>query len=339
MSVHERWVIDSIPTASLTQEHFVWETSQPAPLGDGEVRVATLYISLDPTNRVWFLDESYLPPLAKGDVMRAAGLGEVVESNNDAFPVGTRVQGLLGWQNLYTSDGSDLLVLPDLPGVPLSAHFGLLGHIGLAAYYGICSIGKVQEGETVLISAGAGAVGVLAGQIAKNLGADVVGVVGSDVKRDLLTSEYRFDAAVNYKQADFTARLADATPNGVDLYFDNVGGMILDTAIGRLNDFSRIVACGMIAEYNLPEERHVFMNLSQLVSKRVHLQGFIVLDHLEIADQAYAQMLTWHAEGRLKYRLDVVEGLRGVPAALQRLFDGSNTGKLVAEIGHVSDLH
>ncbi|WP_197381025.1 NADP-dependent oxidoreductase [Mycolicibacterium mengxianglii] len=330
--IDKQWRIASYPTGSLQPDDFTLvEAPLPDELHPGQVRVRTLYISLDPTNRVWFTDESYLPPLEIGEVMPGMAMGIVEESNNAAFVAGQLVQGLWGWRTFHVGDGGNLTVLPDLPGLPVTAHFGLLGHIGLSAYHGMLNIGRPRPGETVVVSSAAGAVGSLAGQIAKLQGARVVGIAGGSEKCRRVTQEYGFDDAVDYTHGDFTAALADVCGDGVDVYFDNVGGPVLDSVLFHINEFGRVVASGMISEYN-SATGHQFRNLSRLVNKRVTVQGYIVLDHLDLVDQAYPELISWHLNGKLKYRIDVVDGIENVPTALGRLFNGSNTGKLIARV-------
>ncbi|GAB3603472.1 hypothetical protein GCM10027586_06540 [Kineococcus gypseus] len=332
MTVNQQWLIARQPRGPLRPSDFTWRESPLEPLGPGMVRTRVLYAWLDPTNRVWFSRGSYLPPLVVGDVMRAVCIGVVEESNNPALQPGTTVTGFMGWQTRSTSDGSDLTVLPELPGLPLTAHFGLLSHIGLAAYHGVVDIGRPQPGQTVVVSAAAGAVGSLAGQIAKIAGARVIGIAGGPEKCRRITEDLGFDAAIDYKGEDVVAALRRLCPDGVDVYFDNVGGAVLDAVLGEINDFGRVVACGMIGEYDESGQGHVFTNLSNLVNRRTTLQGFIVLDHLDLVEVAYPRLLDWHAAGRLQYAVDVVDGLENVPAALGRLFEGTNSGKLIARI-------
>ena len=328
----KQWRIASYPTGPLLPDNF---TLVDAPLADelhaGEVRVRTRYVSLDPTNRVWFSGDSYLPPLEVGDVMRGVALGTVEESDNPAFSPGQLVQGLWGWRSFYVGNGDDLTVLPDLPGLDVTAHLGLLGHIGLAAYHGILNIGRPRADETVVVSAAAGAVGSLAGQIAKIQGARVVGLAGGEKKCRRVIDEFGFDDAIDYTSGDLDAALARACDRGVDVYFDNVGGRVLDSVLGHMNDFGRVVASGMISDYN-SATGHSFTNLSRIVNRRVTVQGYILLDHLDLIERAYPQLIEWHLGGRLKYDIDVVDGIENLPTALGRLFDGSNTGKLIVRL-------
>lgn len=332
MDVNQQWLVARYPEGPLRLEDFTWRESPVEPLGAGMVRTRVLYVSLDPTNRVWFSEGTYLPPLAVGDVMRAACIGVVEASRDPAHQPGDLVLGFLGWQSYATTDGSDLTVLPPLPGLPLTAHFGLLGHIGLSAYHGMLEIGNPQAGETVVVSAAAGAVGSLAGQIAKIRGARVVGIAGSAEKCRRITHDLGFDAAINYNTDVVRKCLKKLCPDGIDVYFDNVGGTVLDAALGEINNFGRVVACGMMTEYNETGQGTTFRNLSNLVNRRVSLQGFIVLDHLDLAQKAYPELIAWHTAGKLDYAVDLVQGLQNVPAALGRLFDGTNSGKLIAQV-------
>ena len=241
------------------------------------------------------------------------------------------MQGLLGWQRYAVLPGAALSKLPTIP-LPLSAHLGLLGHIGLTAWFGLLQLGQPREGETLVVSAAAGAVGSLVGQIGKIKGMRVVGVAGSDEKCGWLTGELGFDAAINYKKRPVLAGLRRECREGIDVYFDNVGGQTLDAVLSMINLRARLVICGLISQYNATAPVPGPQNLGNLLVKRARMEGFIVLDHLDQAEKAAADLVRWHLAGRLQYRLDVVHGLEKAPAVVNRLFDGSNTGKLVVQV-------
>jgi hypothetical protein len=291
------------------------------------------YLSLDPTNRGWAGEiDTYLPAVKLGDVMRGGVIGVVEESRNTDFKVGDHVSGLLGWQEYAVSDGTGLTKLPDNPAIPLTAYMGLFGHIGLTAYYGLLDVGQPKAGETLVVSGAAGAVGSLVGQIGKIKGLHVVGIAGSDEKCRWLTDELGFDAAINYKTENVSEALRHACPNGIDVYFENVGGAILDAVLAQINLHARISLCGLISQYNATEPVPGPYNFAMILIKRARVQGFIVMDYLNRADEAMNQLGRWLMEGKIKYRVDVVEGLEQAPRAVNKLFDGSNRGKLVLKI-------
>jgi NADPH-dependent curcumin reductase CurA len=308
---------------------------EPRPeLAAGEYLVRNVYLSVDPTQRVWIREEeSYLPPVEIGAVMRSGAIGEVVDSRNDAFPVGAVVTGLLGWQEFAHCGGADGLggsVIP--PGLPLRQMMGVLGATGITAYFGLLEIGRPQAGETVVVSGAAGATGSIAAQIAKLQGSRVIGIAGSDEKCAWLLEECGLDAVIRYKAEDVGARLDELCPDGIDVFFDNVGGATLDAALARIADHARIVLCGAISTYNesaLPPPLHWYVNL---VIRRGLMQGFIVLDYLERFPEAVLQLATWEAEGKLVWRDQVIEGLEHAPRALNMLFSGENTGKLLVQV-------
>ena len=311
------------------------EEEVPEP-GEGQALVRNLCLSLDPTNRVWISDTpSYLPPVGIGDVMRGLGVGRVVSSKSDDYAEGSLVSGLLGWQDYaLVGEGTSAVGTPvpsDIE-VPVEMLVGVLGITGITAYYGIEEIGQPQEGETVVISAAAGAVGSIAGQLAKIRGARAVGIVGSDEKAEWITGELGFNAAVNRRSPDWREQLAAACPGGIDVDFENAGGEIMDTVFGMLNFHARVVLCGLISQYNAEAPPPGPSNFPALLSNRVKLQGFIILDYLDHFPQATAKLAQWVAEGKIRYRDTTVEGLENAPGALRMLFDGENVGKLLVKV-------
>ena len=303
-------------------------------LADGEYRVRIAYLSVDPTQRIWIREqESYLPPVGIGEVMRSGATGEVVESRNAAYPVGSIVTGLLGWQEYAHCGGPDGLagnVIP--PGLPLRKMMGVLGATGVTAYFGLLEIGKPQAGETVVVSGAAGATGSVAAQVAKIQGARVIGIAGSEEKCAWLTDTCGLDAAINYKTEDIPARLDELCPDGIDVFFDNVGGATLDQVLVRIAIGARIVLCGAISTYNateLPPPLYFTMNL---VIQRGLMQGFVVLDYLDRFPEAVMALAGWEAEGKIAWRDQVVGGLERAPEALNMLFAGENSGKLLVQV-------
>lgn len=302
-------------------------------LAAGEVLVQNLYLSLDPTNRVWMSDmEGYMPPVQIGAVMRGITVGKVVASRADTLAVGDHVQGLGGWQDYWVGPAHEMSKLRYDGHTPLTLYMGLLGMIGCTAYFGLLDIGKPKPGETVVVSAAAGAVGSLVVQIAKIVGARVIGIAGSDDKCAWLVNELGADAAINYRTEKVGARLRELAPRGIDVYFDNTGGPILDTALRNLALHARIPFCGVISNYNLTTPPEGPRNYGNLISKRALVQGFLVMDYAPRYGEAISALAKWHAEGRIRYRVDEVQGLAQAPAALNRLFDGTNLGKLVVKL-------
>lgn len=332
-NVNRQWRLATRPVGLIKESDFEW-SEEPVPTpGEGEILVRNNYLSLDPTNRGWLYEkETYLPPVAIGEVMRGITIGAVEQSRNASFQEGTLVQGLLGWQDYALTDGTGLTTLPKESSIPLTAYFGLLGHIGLTAYFGLLDIGKPKAGETLVVSAAAGAVGSLVGQIGKIKGCRVIGIAGSEEKCRWLEDELGFDAAINYKTEPVLESLKKHCPDGIDIYFDNVGGEILDAVLSLINLRSRIVLCGMISQYNAVEPVPGPYNLVNLIMKRARIEGFIVLDYMNRAQEVIGDIGKWFAEGKIQYRVDVVDGLENAPRAINKLFDGSNKGKLIVKV-------
>ena len=331
MPTNQQWRLVARPKGLFEESDFRWVEEETPPLEDSQALVRTIYLSLDPTNRGWAAGDTYMPAVPLDAVMRGFALGRVEESRAPGLAPGDTVSGLLGWQRYAVVPASALTKLPPVP-LPLSAHLGLLGHIGLTAWVGLLQIGQPREGETLVVSAAAGAVGSLVGQIGKIKGMRVVGIAGTDEKCRWLTGELGFDAAVNYKKRPVLAGLRRECRNGVDVYFDNVGGATLDAVLSLVNRRARIVICGLISQYAATTPEPGPRNLGKLLVQRARMEGFIVLDHVDQAEKATADLVRWHLAGKLQYRLDVVHGLEKAPAAVNRLFDGSNTGKLVVRV-------
>jgi NADPH-dependent curcumin reductase CurA len=334
--VNRRFALRQRPDGRIDGETFELLEEELPEIGDGEVLVRTEWISLDPTNRGWISDTpGYLPPVAIGETMRGLGLGRVVESKHPDYEEGQLVQGLIGWtEHFVASDAAPLQRVPAIEGVSPSLYLGALGMTGLTAWVGVREIGKPQKGETIVVSAAAGAVGSVAGQLAKRDGAHVVGIAGGPEKCSILTERLGFDAAVDHRAEDWREQLRSATPDGIDVDFENVGGEIMDAIFVRLNLHARIALCGLISGYNdsVPPAgpRETFGNL---LVKRASLQGFIVLDHFAKLAEVSAQLAEWIADGSLEPLETIVEGFEQLPSAINMLFDGANVGKLVVRIG------
>jgi NADPH-dependent curcumin reductase len=319
------------PTAVVDEEDFkIVETPVPEP-GEGQFLVRNLYLSLDPYMRGRMSDaKSYAKPVELGEVMVGSAVGEVVASRHPKFKPGDKVEGAFGWQLYASSDGKGVRKIADR-GMPLSAYLGVLGMPGVTAYIGLLDIGQPKSGETVVVSAASGAVGGVVGQIARIKGCRAVGIAGGAQKCRVAVDELGYDACVDYKAGRLGADLKQAVPNGVDVYFDNVGGEIADEVLRRMNPFSRIPLCGLISEYQNAEPRGL-RNVRSLLVNRIKLQGFIVYDHLQAWPAALADLERWVAEGRIKYRESVAEGLRNAPAAFIAMLSGKNLGKQIVKL-------
>jgi NADPH-dependent curcumin reductase CurA len=308
-----------------------------APLADGEALIRTLYLSVDPTNRLWMSDmRQYSPPVEIGAVMRGIGIGEVVESRRADLPVGTLVSGYTDWQEYRVSgidDERPLAPLPDPLTAPLSAYLGVLGHTGLTAYIGLELVGGVQAGETVVVSAACGAVGSVVGQIAKARGARAVGIAGGAEKCRHLVSELGFDAAIDRHAPDWREQLAAATPDGIDIDYQNVGGEIMDEILMRMNFRGRVVLCGMISQYdNAGRDWDGQRNIGQILMQRLTVKGFIVSDETELFGPGAEYLSGLFAAGQLRHDETIVDGFENALDALHGMFTGSNTGKLLVKV-------
>lgn len=335
MTTNQIWYLRKRPVGKIADGDLELMTEEMAPLGPDMVRVRTIYLSLDPTNRIWMSDmDGYLPPVPIDDPMRGGGIGVVEESNFDGVPVGSLINtGLSTWAMYNDIPGSMASVLPSIPGIPLTAYMGPLGATGMTAYFGLMDIGKPKEGDTLVVSAAAGAVGSMVGQIGKIHGCHVVGIAGSDDKCQWLTEEAGFDAAINYKTEDVGTALDKHCPNGIDINFESVGGEIMDAVIARLNDFSRMPLCGLISTYNDTDGSPGPANFANLLMRRTTLRGFIILDYFDRFPEGAQAMAGWLMEGKLKFETDVVQGIENAPASIDRLFTGANLGKLAVQFG------
>jgi NADPH-dependent curcumin reductase CurA len=333
--VNRRWLLKQRPVGMVGEHNFEWqEAPVPAP-GDGEALVRVLYLSFDPAMRGWMEDRpSYIPPVALGEPMRAGSVAQVVTSNRNDLAPGDLVEGMFGWQDYAIVGGRGLAGaaarIPD--GVDPCHALGVLGITGLTAYFGLLDLGQPRAGEVVLVSGAAGATGSVAGQIARIHGCRVIGIAGGPDKCRWLTGDARFDAAIDYKNEDVASRLRQLAPDGIDVYFDNVGGEILETALAQIRQKARVVLCGGISGYNEAEPPPGPRTLMNLVIQRARMEGFIVIDYAARFGEAREQLSKWLAAGELVHREDVQEGLENAPATFQRLFQGKNTGKQLLKI-------
>ncbi|KAF2009797.1 NADP-dependent leukotriene B4 12-hydroxydehydrogenase [Aaosphaeria arxii CBS 175.79] len=318
-----------------TKEH---PTPDASTIKDGEVLLQTLYLSLDPAMRGWLNStRSYIPPVGIGEVMRGYGIGIVKASKSEKFPVGTYVSGMCGWTEyaILPEKGLEKLDLPQ--GAVPTDTLGVLGATALTAYFGILDVGQVKKGDFVVVSGAAGATGSVVGQIAKIKGATVLGLAGGDDKVRWLKEELGFDDALNYKDPEFASKFRAATKGLIDVYFDNVGGEILDMALARAKPHARFVMCGAISEYNKAKPQGP-KNYLMIISMRIRMQGFIVMDYAKQYPEAKKQLAQWLTEGKLKRKETIVKGgLVKAEQALVDLYNGVNTGKLLVEVAKPED--
>jgi NADPH-dependent curcumin reductase CurA len=334
MQTNRQWRLRRRPAGEIGPEDLQFVTAPVPPLQEGQVLIRNLTLSLDPTNRIWMSDQDqYLPPVALGNVMRGGTIGVVEQSRSDRFQPGAVVNpGLAGWED-YTIAAADVVsAVPQIPGVPLTAFQSVLGGTGLTAYFGLMDIGQPKPGETVVVSAAAGAVGSIVGQIAKLQGCRVVGIAGGAAKCRWLTDELGFDGAIDYKAEDVGAALDRLCPHGIDIDFENVGGAIMDAVIARMNNFGRVVLCGMISTYNATGPVPGPADFARVLMRRLLIRGFIVIDYLPRAAEAFGALVPWVVGGQIKWKVDVVDGLENAAEAVKRLFTGAHDGKLLVRI-------
>lgn len=329
--VNRQWLLARRPSGRVQESDFAWSEVPVAAPGEGQVLVRTLWISFDPAMRGWMEDRrSYVPPVPLGSPMRAGGVGQVVESRHPRWKPGDMVQGMLGWQDYADLPGETLSRVP--AGVPPTWVLGVLGITGLTAYFGLLDLGQPKPGETVVVSGAAGATGSVAGQIARIQGCRVVGIAGGPEKCRWLVDEARFDAAIDYKGEPVADRLAELCPRGVDVFFDNVGGEILDAVLARIAQRARVVLCGGISRYDDATLAPGPRNYLQLVVQRARMEGFIVIDYAARFPEAVAKLREWVESGRLVHQEDVQHGLENAPRTFQRLFLGENRGKQLLQL-------
>uniref|UniRef100_A0A7S1N6U9 Enoyl reductase (ER) domain-containing protein n=1 Tax=Eutreptiella gymnastica TaxID=73025 RepID=A0A7S1N6U9_9EUGL len=333
-------VLAQRPTAEIVPgEHLVTSTDVPVPhpaeLLPDQLLIHNLWISLDPAMRGWMNDrKSYIPPVKLGHVMRASAVGEVIASRSAKYRPGQLVQGLFGLQEFTVVPAKYAAPCLVPPIFSESTALGVFGITGLTAYFGLLEVGLPRKGETVVVSAAAGATGSVVAQIAKHvIGCRVVGIAGGAQKCDWLLKELGLDAAVDHKAADFGTGLKDACPQGIDVYFDNVGGQVLDQVLRFINLKARVVICGAIAGYNDTNPQPGPSNYFSLLVNRGRMEGFIVFDYSHQYAKATRDLVRWVQEGKIKHREEVVDGVAAAPHALLKLFSGANTGKLVVRVG------
>ncbi|WP_209400354.1 NADP-dependent oxidoreductase [Pseudozobellia sp. WGM2] len=321
------------PVGEPTLDNFEFEkeTDTPAP-SEGELLLETKYVSVDPYIRGRMsAAKSYVAPYEVGQPLSSGVVAKVLVSKNDNFEEGEFVSGLLEWKSQQVNNGEGLQKVSE-DKAPLSAYLGIVGMTGLTAFLGLHEIGKPKKGETLVVSGAAGAVGSVVGQIGKILGLNVIGIAGSDEKTEMLTSEFGFDHAINYKTTeDMKAAIEEAAPNGVDIYFDNVGGPISDAVLYSINRFARIIICGAISVYNKTETPKGLAVQPFLVKNSALMQGFIVSNYAEKFPEAINQLASWLQDGKLKYKETIVEGFENTPQAFLDLMNGKNKGKMIVK--------
>ncbi len=321
------------PTGKPELTDFEFTISEIPELKEGELLVSTRYVSVDPYLRGRMRDvPSYIPPFKLNKPIESAVVAEVLESKNSNFSKGDHVSGLLQWKEAQVAK-ADGLIKVDPDKAPLSAYLGVLGMTGLTAYLGLTEIGKPKKGETLLVSGAAGAVGSVVGQVGKIFGLRVVGIAGTDEKVEMLKSEFGFDEAINYKTTEnMVEAIANTCPDGVDVYFDNVGGTISEAVLFNINKFSRTVNCGAISEYNNTDLPKSISVQPFLIQKSSSMQGFVISDFAEKHPEGVRQLTEWFNQDKLKYTETIVEGFENIPQAFLDLFDGKNKGKMVVKL-------
>ncbi len=331
--VNRRWLLACRPDGMVGEEHFRWaEAPVPEVAENGQVLVEVLYLSCDPTQRGWMAFDGYMPAVELGEVMRSFGIGRVLASRDPRYGPGDLVQGLLGWQSHALVDARSAHLTPVPPEVPIPLAMSALGVTGQTAYFGLLDVGRPEPGQTVVVSGAAGATGSVAGQIARIKGCRAIGIAGGADKCRWLTEEARFDAAIDYRSEDVFERLGELCPSGLDVFFDNVGGGMLEAALAHLAMRARVVICGAIADYNRSRPPRGPRNYLNLLLKRGRMEGFLVLDYASRAGEAVQDLARWVETGEIRYQVDVVEGLENAPRALRRLFTGENIGKQLVRV-------
>jgi len=321
------------PEGIPSSENFLLQEEKVPTISSGEILLQLVYVSVDPYIRGRMNDvKSYIPPFEVGESMKSGAVAKIIESKNDNFSVGSHLYGMLDWKVIQISDGGGLFPIPE--GLaPLSSYLGVLGVTGLTAYFGLLEIGKPKENETLVVSGAAGAVGLTVSQIGKIKGCRVLGIAGSDEKVQNLKNKFGLDEAINYKKSkNLVNEIKDSCPNGVDIYFDNVGGRVSDAVIFNSNNFCRIPVCGAISQYNETKLSHGPRINPFIISRRLKMQGFIVFDYADKYLEAQMQLGKWMKEGKISLEETVIEGFDNIPNAFLGLFQGKNMGKMIVKI-------
>ena len=330
MAKNQKWILKERPTGLVDDSNFLFIEEDLPEIKDGEILIQTEYLSVDPTQRMWLTDmPGYLPPIQIDEVIRSGGMGRVIASKNERFNEGELVNGFLGWQTHLISDGKGFRKVPEL--LPIPTMLNVLGLTGITAYFGLLDIGQPKEGETVVVSGAAGATGSVVAQIAKIKGCNVIGIAGGEEKCGWL-EECGLDHVIDYKATKATKEIRRIAQNGIDIYFDNVGGPLLEAVLYQINQKARIVICGAISNYASTDLPVGPRNLSSLIINRARMEGFLVLDYLERMDEAIQELSKWLMDGKILHKEDVQEGIENCPSTLNRLFTGQNIGKQILKI-------
>ncbi|MFW9777527.1 MAG: NADP-dependent oxidoreductase [Candidatus Heimdallarchaeota archaeon] len=338
--INQQWRLLKRPENTVRDSDLEWTEEAVPEIKSGEILIRNIYLSIDPAIRGWMRPErTYVSPIKIGDVVRGIGLGVIEASTNSKFHKGDIVNGLVGWQRYLISDGTGFTKISPMKNIPLTAYLSIFGMIGLTAYFGLLDIGKPQRNEILAVSAGAGAVGSLVGQIGKIMGCRVIGITGTEEKCRWITDGLGFDKAINYKTENVRKRLRELCPNGIDIFFDNVGGPVLDSFFANLNKNARVVICGFISQYNDKRPSFDFSYFGNVLFKRATVRGFIVTDYFNRSERAFRDLASWHQDGLIKYREEVIKGLESAPLALRKIFDGSNQGKTIVQVSDYIEEH
>ena len=330
------WRLRRRPVGEIEDGDLSFETEAVPEPEDGQCLMRLNYLSLDPTNLIWMKQDSYMPAVALDDPMRGLVCGTVVASRSEQLPEGAVVSGLGTWADYQLGTPETVQVMADTGATPVAETFGTFALVGPTAYVGMIDIGQPKQGETVVVSGAAGAVGSIAGQIAKIQGCRVVGFAGTDQKCSWLTESLGFDAAINYRTDDIESAIDAACLDGIDVYFDNTGGEILDACLGRMNLFGRVVTCGLISQYTSSGAWSGPSNYGSILVNRLTVKGFIILDHADRYPEAIDALSGWMAEGKLKARNEIVDGLENAVDTCKRLFSGEHEGKLMVRVQEIT---
>ncbi|MBA6412029.1 NADP-dependent oxidoreductase [Parahaliea sp. F7430] len=338
MNNNRQWLLKARPEGMIGTEHFELVTSAIPEPAAGQALIKTLMLSFDPAMRGWVEDEpSYLPPVAIGEPMRASGVGQVIRSNNPELPVGSLVQGMLNWQEYSLADPSSGWMPRPLPAqVTPSMALSVLGGTSLTAYFGLLEIGQPVAGETVLVSGAAGATGSVVAQIARLKGCRVIGIAGGEEKCQWLQQDCKIPEVIDYQKQNLKDELARRCADGINVFFDNVGGDTLEAGIEHMADFGRIVMCGAISGYNDASPAPGPRNMMKVITRRLRLQGFIMMDFMDRMEEAYRDLGQWVAAGEIAWREDIQQGFENIPSTLLRLYDGRNQGKQLLQLAEPS---
>jgi len=329
---NRHWILEARPKASIDESCFAWRESEIGRPAEGEVLIRNRWLSFDPTQRGWMTRDTYISKIPLGSVMLAGGVGEIIESRHPHFESGDLVLGGVGWQDYVITDGTDYIPIQKIPaGTPPNLALGIFGFTGLTGYFGTFEVGKPRAGETFVVSGAAGATGSVAGMIAKIQGCRVIGIAGGARKCDWLIAQ-GFDGAIDYKNENVADRLRALCPDGIDVYFDNVGGEILEAVLDQIAPRARIVLCGAISGYESEELPPGPRNYMNLVFRHGRMEGFLWMEYAKKVPEATQDLMRWHAEGKLVQLEDVQHGLENAPKTLMRLFSGANMGKQLLKL-------